>query len=249
MDPARLSRHEGGGTVTTTPGAISALVVEDAPEAAALTAELLRSAGLEVSVAGDGAAALAAVTSGRFDLILLDIGLPDTDGIELCRQVRGLTDAYIVMLTASDDEIDKVVTFKLGADDYVTKPYSPRELLARIEALMRRSRREAPPSLSVRRYGGLEVHPDAHRVVVDGQDVTLTRIEFAILDVLTEHPGRVLSRDALRERVWGADWFTGDHVVDVHMANLRRKIDPLDGPSRILTIRGVGFRMAETGTA
>lgn len=226
------------------PNQLAALVVEDAPEAATLTAELLRSVGFRATIAADGGEAIEAVPRGRFDLILLDIGLPDTDGVELCRLVREMTDAYIVMLTASDDEIDKVVTLKLGADDYITKPYSPREFLARIEALMRRSRREAPPSLAVRRIGGLAIYPDAHRVVVDGADVTLTRIEFAILDVLTEHPERVLSRDTLRERVWGADWFTGDHVVDVHMANLRRKIDPPEGTTRITTVRGVGYRMS-----
>ena len=234
--------------VTPEPAEHSVLVVEDAPEAAALTAELLRSAGFRPTVVGDGAGALRAVPDGAFDLVLLDIGLPDTDGVDLCRQIRELTDAYIVMLTASDDEIDKVVTLKLGADDYITKPYSPREFLARIEALLRRSRRTTTRTVSARRFGDLVVFPDAHRVVVDGVDVTLTRIEFAILDVLTEHPGRVLSRDKLRERVWGADWFTGDHVVDVHMANLRRKIDSPEGPSRILTIRGVGFRMAESGS-
>ncbi len=221
------------------------LIIEDAPDAAELAAELVRSAGHTPVVASDGSSALELVRSTGPDLILLDIGLPDTDGIDLCRQIRELTDAFLVMLTASDDEVDKVVTLKLGADDYVTKPYSPRELLARIEALLRRNRREPEANLDERRVGALAVYPDAHRVTVDGQEVTLTRIEFAILDVLTEHPERVLSRDTLRERVWGADWFTGDHVVDVHMANLRKKIDPVDGPSRIRTVRGVGFRMAD----
>jgi DNA-binding response OmpR family regulator len=215
------------------------LIIEDAPDAAQLAAELVRSAGLTPVIASDGATALDLIRSSSPDLILLDIGLPDTDGIELCRRIRELTVAFVVMLTASDDEVDKVVTFKLGADDYVTKPYSPRELLARIEALLRRSRREPEADLTERKIGDLRVLPDAHRVTVAGEDVTLTRIEFAILDVLTEHPERVLSR------VWGADWFTGDHVVDVHMANLRKKIDPPGGPSRIHTVRGVGFRMAD----
>lgn len=222
------------------------LIIEDAPEAAELATALLRNAGYETATAADGASALDQVRSSRPDVILLDLGLPDTDGIDLCRQIREVTGAYLIMLTARTDEVDKVLGFKLGADDYVTKPYSPRELLARIEALLRRSRNEPEPDAESRTIGDLVVHPDAHRVTVSGVEVPLTRIEFAILDVLTERPDRVLSRETLRERVWGADWFTGDHVVDVHMANLRKKIDgDSDGESRIRTVRGVGYRMAD----
>jgi DNA-binding response OmpR family regulator len=220
------------------------LIIEDAPEAAELATALLRNAGYDTATAADGAGALEQVRSTRPDVILLDLGLPDTDGIDLCRQIREVTNAYLIMLTARADEVDKVLGFKLGADDYVTKPYSPRELLARIEALLRRSRTEPEPDTETRTIGDLVVHPDAHRVTVDGTEVPLTRIEFAILDVLTERPDRVLSRETLRERVWGADWFTGDHVVDVHMANLRKKIDG-DGESHIRTVRGVGYRMAD----
>jgi DNA-binding response OmpR family regulator len=224
------------------------LIVEDAPEAAELATALLRGAGFDTSTAGTGQAAMELARAHRPDVILLDLGLPDADGTELCRSLREFSDAYIVMLTSRDDEIDKVLGLKLGADDYVTKPYSPRELLARVEALLRRPRAGAMDVEAERRIGELSILPEAHRVLVQGEEVPLTRIEFAILDALSERPDRVLSRDTLRERVWGADWYSGDHVVDVHMANLRKKIDR-NGTSHIRTVRGVGYRMAEVDAA
>jgi DNA-binding response OmpR family regulator len=224
------------------------LIVEDAPEAAELATALLRGAGFDTSTAGTGQAAMELARAHRPDVILLDLGLPDADGTELCRSLREFSDAYIVMLTSRDDEIDKVLGLKLGADDYVTKPYSPRELLARVEALLRRPRAGAMDVEAERRIGELSILPEAHRVLVQGEEVPLTRIEFAILDALSERPDRVLSRDTLRERVWGADWYSGDHVVDVHMANLRKKIDR-NGTSYIRTVRGVGYRMAEVDAA
>jgi DNA-binding response OmpR family regulator len=220
------------------------LIVEDAPEAAELATALLRGAGFDTSTAGTGQAAMELTRAHRPDVILLDLGLPDADGTELCRSLREFSDAYIVMLTSRDDEIDKVLGLKLGADDYVTKPYSPRELLARVEALLRRPRAGAAGIEAERRIGELSILPEAHRVLLNGEEVPLTRIEFAILDALSERPDRVLSRDTLRERVWGADWYSGDHVVDVHMANLRKKIDR-NGTRHIRTVRGVGYRMAE----
>jgi DNA-binding response OmpR family regulator len=220
------------------------LIVEDAPEAAELATALLRNAGYETSTAATGEAALDLARAHRPDVILLDLGLPDTDGTDLCSSLRAFSDAYIVMLTSRSDEIDKVLGLKLGADDYVTKPYSPRELLARLEAALRRSRPMEAAGSSERRLGDLIVQPEAHQVLLDDQEVPLTKIEFAILDALSERPDRVLSRASLRERVWGEDWFSGDHVVDVHMANLRKKLD-VNGRSHIRTIRGVGYRMAE----
>jgi DNA-binding response OmpR family regulator len=220
------------------------LIVEDAPEAAELATALLRGAGFDTSTAGTGQAAMELARAHQPDVILLDLGLPDADGTDLCRSLREFSDAYIVMLTSRDEEVDKVLGLKLGADDYVTKPYSPRELLARVEALLRRPRVGADAADAERRIGELLVIPEAHQVLVDGEEVPLTRIEFAILDALTERPDRVLSRESLRERVWGADWYSGDHVVDVHMANLRKKIDR-NGTNHIRTVRGVGYRMAE----
>jgi len=220
------------------------LIVEDAPEAAELATALLRGAGFDTSSAGTGQAAMELARAHQPDVILLDLGLPDADGTDLCRSLREFSDAYIVMLTSRDDEVDKVLGLKLGADDYVTKPYSPRELLARVEALLRRPRAASDAAEFERRIGELLILPEAHQVLIDGEEVPLTRIEFAILDALTERPDRVLSRESLRERVWGADWYSGDHVVDVHMANLRKKIDR-NGTNHIRTVRGVGYRMSE----
>jgi DNA-binding response OmpR family regulator len=220
------------------------LIVEDAPEAAELATALLRNAGYTTSTASSGSAALDATRAVRPDLILLDLGLPDIDGTDLCRQLREVTDAYVLMLTARDDEVDKVLGLKLGADDYVTKPYSPRELLARIEALLRRDCRRANRSSGVRRIGELLIDPEAHRVSVGEADVAVTRTEFALLDALSERPGRVMSREALQERVWGAGWLAGNHVLDTHMANLRKKLGPA-GRRHLRTVRGVGYQIVE----
>jgi DNA-binding response OmpR family regulator len=220
------------------------LVVEDAPDALELATATLRSAGHTTSAATTAVEALRSVRARPPEVILLDLGLPDADGTDLCRELRGISDAYILMLTARDDEVDKVLGLKLGADDYVTKPYSPRELTARIEALLRRPRNAVAEPVDERHVGDLVVRPLSHDVLLDGRSLQLTRIEFAILDALTESPSRVLSREQLRSRVWGDDWFAGDHSLDVHMANLRRKIDA-NGVAHIRTVRGVGYRMAE----
>jgi len=224
----------------------SVLIVEDAPDALELATALLRGAGHETTAATSASAAREAARSRQPDVILLDLGLPDADGTDLCRELRDMSDAYIIMLTSRDDELDKVLGLKLGADDYVTKPYSPRELLARIEALLRRSRATTERADAERRIGDMVVRPDAHEVTIEDTPANLTRIEFALLDALTEQPGRVLSREALQARVWGDDWYTGDHALDVHIANLRKKIDH-NGVAHIRTVRGVGYRMAEAG--
>jgi DNA-binding response OmpR family regulator len=235
-------RHDG-------PDMTHVLIIEDAPDAAELATALLRSSGYDTSSATTAAGAIDQARALRPDAILLDLGLPDGDGIDLCRELRELGDAPIIILTSRDDEVDKVLALKLGADDYVTKPYSPRELLARIEAVLRRSRSRPSSPGDERRIGDLVVRPASHQAHIGDRELGLTRTEFAILSALTEYPDRVLSRAALRERVWGADWYAGDHVVDVHMANLRRKLDAgTDGPSRIRTVRGVGYRMALPGS-
>jgi DNA-binding response OmpR family regulator len=223
-----------------------ALVIEDAPEAAELATALLRRAGFEPSCAGTGAAGIELARSLRPTLILLDLGLPDADGTDVCEAIRAFSDAYLVMLSSRDSEADKVLGLKLGADDYLTKPYSPRELLARIEALMRRPRPGgvmAGRDAVERRFGELVVQPDAHLVSVGGRTVHLTRTEFAIIDALSERPERVVTRAELLRRVWGDTWGDDYHVVDVHVANLRKKVDR--GPhSFIRTVRGVGYSMA-----
>lgn len=225
------------------------LVVDDAPEFLELISSMLRKEGYDVSEAPDGNTGVELAREIDPDLVVLDLTLPDIDGMEVCRQLREFTDAYIIMCTARDEEIDRVMGLKTGADDYVTKPFSPREVAARVEAMLRRPRGGSSESGGAddeddaRTFEDLVIHPLAREVEVAGAAVELTRIEFDILDVLSERPRMVHSRAVLRERVWGENWFGDDHVVDVHIANLRKKIDVGDGPSHVRTVRGVGYRM------
>jgi DNA-binding response OmpR family regulator len=219
--------------------------VEDAPEYVDLIVPLLHREGHAVSVAGDGAEAVEVARSIGPDLIVLDLALPGTDGLDVCRQVRAFSDAYIIMVTSRSDEVDRVVGLEIGADDYLTKPFSPRELLARVRALLRRPRTGGAATVGggIREVGSLHIDTLARTVHVSGEEVSLTRIEFDLLDTLASNPAMVFSRALLRERVWGADWLAGDHVVDVHIANLRKKIDRGRRPGRIRTVRGVGYQL------
>jgi DNA-binding response OmpR family regulator len=217
-----------------------ALVVDDAPENRMLVSALLAQQGFTVDQASDGGEAVAVATAGDHDLIVLDLGLPDIDGLEVCRRVRPHTEAHVLMLTAADTELDKVVGFDAGADDYVTKPFSVAELMGRVKAVLRRHRRD--PGL--RRLGALAVDPLAREATLGGVPLELTRIEFDLLDTLSEQPRVAFSRAQLLERVWGESWFGDDHVVDVHVSNLRRK---LGDPAYVATVRGVGYRMGAAG--
>ena len=220
-----------------------ALVVDDEAPLASLVRSYLEREGFEVETAGDGETGVRLAHERRPDVIVLDLLLPGIDGIEACRQIRAFSDAYILVLTAKAEEVDKIVGLSTGADDYVTKPFSPGELVARVRALMRRPREGATPSLVIRRFGDLEVDPLALEVRRGGEPVELTRLEFALLDVLSEQPRVAFSRGQLVERVWGP-WFGDDHVVDVHVANLRRKLgDDARRGRYIRTVRGVGYRM------
>jgi DNA-binding response OmpR family regulator len=230
----------------TLPGStLRALVVEDAPEQRELISALLRREGFAVDGVGDGDAALAAVAAGSPDLVLLDVGLPGMDGIETCRRLREASDAYVVMLTAHDSEVDKVLGLSMGADDYVTKPFSPGELVARVRALLRRPRHvPSPAPAPAREFGALAVDAAARTAVLDGAELELTRTEFDLLDVLSAEPRVAFSRPVLLERVWGPGWFGDDHLVDVHVSNLRRKLgDDPRAPRYVRTVRGVGYRM------
>ena len=224
------------------------LVVDDEVDLAELVAEYLRKAGLEVAVRHDGTEAVVAVRDFAPDVLVLDLGLPGIDGIEVCRQVRTFSDCHVLMLTARDDEVDKIVGLSVGADDYVTKPFSPRELVARVQAMLRRARTgPAPAPARPDRelvVGDLVVDEAAREVRVGGEPVALTRIEFDLLAALAAHPQVVLSRRQLVEMVWDAAW-TGDaHLVDVHIGRIRKKLgDEAAGPKFIQTIRGVGYRM------
>jgi DNA-binding response OmpR family regulator len=213
-----------------------------------LVSALLIQQGFAVAQAADGAGAVAAAEQHPLDLIVLDIGLPDIDGVEVCRRVRKFSDAHVLMLTAQDTELDKVVGFEAGADDYVTKPFSIAELVGRCKAVLRRvtNRPAAPaaPATPIRTFGSLTVDPLAREVVLDGETLELTRIEFDLLDTLTAEPRVAFSRAQLLERVWGPNWFGDDHLVDVHVSNLRRKLaDDPRSPDFVCTVRGVGYRM------
>lgn len=225
-----------------------ALVVDDEAPLAALVRSYLEREGFEVETAGDGETGIRIARERRPDVVVLDLMLPGIDGIEACRQIRTFSDAYILMLTAKAEEVDKIIGLSTGADDYVTKPFSPGELVARVRALMRRPRSDAAPELAVRRFGALEVDPLAREVRMDGEPVELTRLELALLDALSEQPRVAFTREQLLERVWG-QWFGDEHVVDVHVANLRRKLgDDARAGRYVRTVRGVGYRMGTGGT-
>jgi DNA-binding response OmpR family regulator len=225
------------------PHAFQALVIEDAPDMRLIATRLLRTKGFEVAEAEDGERGLALARELDPDLILLDLSLPRLDGLEVCRRLRDFSDAYIVIVTGREDELDKVEGLTVGADDYVTKPYSPRELAARIHAMLRRPRTAIEHAATARLVGDLSIDVGARAVKVGDEPVELTRTEFELLAALSERPGGVLSRETLLERVWGPNWFGDAHVVDVHISHLRRKISAARG--RVQTVRGVGFRLVD----
>jgi len=219
------------------------LVVEDAPEYAELVSVVLGRAGHHVRLAPDIGVAVTAMTNRMPDLVVLDLALPDGDGLDLCRAIREHSDAYVLVVSGRAEAADTLMGFRLGADDFVLKPFSGRELLARVEALLRRPR-GGEAVVSVRSFGELRIDPASREVTVAGVDVDLTRIEFDLLDMMASNPRTVLARQQLLDHVWGPGWFGDDHVVDVHVANLRKKIDLPDRPSFVRTVRGVGYSMA-----
>ena len=217
-----------------------ALVIEDSPEITLLVRGLLEKEGYSVAATPRGTQGLEWARSKNPELVILDLSLPDRDGVEVCRELRSFSDAYVVMVTARDDEVDKIVGLTVGADDYVTKPISPRELAARIRAMRRRPRVAAQQES--RDFGRLMVDPVAREVKVDGEDVELTKIEFDILDLLSSSPRRTFTREQVLVSVWG-EWFGDDHVIEVHVGKLRKKLgESAAQPHHIRTLRGVGYR-------
>lgn len=234
-----MSEHDAGRDTRV-------LVVDDEPVLAGTVAAYLDRALFATRVEHDGRAAVAAARAWHPDVIVLDVGLPGIDGFEVARQVRTFSDCYILMLTARDDELDLLVGLSSGADDYMTKPFSARELVARVQVLMRRPRTTGPaaPPPAVRRFGALEIDPHAREVRLDGTLVDLTRTEFDLLDALSAEPRRVFTRAQLMAAVWGEGWVGDEHVVDVHLAHVRKKLgDDATRPRWISTVRGVGYRM------
>jgi len=222
------------------------VVVDDERPLVDLVARYLRREGYEVHAAYDGEEALEVIGRVIPDVIVLDLMLPGIDGLEVARRVREDTDAYIVMLTARTEEVDRIVGLRVGADDYVTKPFSPNELVARIQAMLRRPRKAAPATDDVRRFGELEIDAAAREVRIAGVPVELTRLEFDLLEALSVQPRMVLAKQQLLDLVWGSSEYRDDHVVAVHIANLRRKLgDTSDEPRFIRTVRGVGYRMVD----
>ena len=220
------------------------LVVEDEDSFSDALSYMLRKEGFEVSVAATGTQALTEFDRTGADIVLLDLMLPEMSGTEVCRQLRAKTNVPIIMVTARDAEIDKVVGLEIGADDYVTKPYSPRELVARIRAVLRRNANEsveiAAPTLSA---GPVRMDVERHVVSVSGEAVPLPLKEFELLELLLRNAGRVLTRGQLIDRVWGADYVGDTKTLDVHVKRLRSKIEPEpSAPRYLITVRGLGYK-------
>lgn len=222
------------------------LVVDDEGPIREIVRRYLQADGIDVIEAADGATAIEQFNTHRPDVVVLDVMLPGFDGIEVLRRIRATSDAYVLMLTARTEETDRVVGLSVGADDYVTKPFSPRELSARVKALLRRP--HMPEAMTAGgRFGELSIDADRHEVHVRGQRVGLSVLEFDLLVALSSAPGRVFSRRQLLERVWGFDFFGDERVVDVHIRNLRRALgDDADTPTWVATVRGVGYKFLES---
>ncbi len=220
------------------------LVVDDEPHIVELVRYNLLQEGYDVVTAHDGTEAVERTQREHPDLIILDIMLPYTDGLEVCRQLRRGSSVPIIMLTAKDGELERVVGLEIGADDYVTKPFSPRELVARVRAILRRTTRDggSAPAEPLR-GGGLTLDPTTHEVTLNGRQIELTAKEFELLKLLLSHPNRVFTRDFLLEHIWGYDYFGSTRTVDMHISRLREKIeDDTAAPTFIVTVRGVGYK-------
>jgi DNA-binding response OmpR family regulator len=225
------------------------LVVDDEPKIAALARDYLEHAGFAVVTAADGQAALEAVGRTRPDLVVLDLGLPEVDGLDVTRAIRRDSSLPIVMLTARDDEIDKLLGLELGADDYLTKPFSPRELVARVKAVLRRvdaGRQPEPEDREVVRAGDLTLDLPRMRADIEGRAVELTPTEFQLLATMAAQPGRIFTRSQLLDAVHGVAFESYERAIDTHVKNIRRKLEPDPRePRYVLTVYGVGYRFAD----
>ena len=224
----------------------SILVVDDEPRIADLARDYLEHAGFEVRIAATGEAALDGIRRDRPDLVVLDLGLPGIDGLDVTREIRRGSNVPVIMLTARDDELDRLVGLELGADDYVTKPFSPRELVARVRAVLRRVDAGREPAADVVRVGDVTLDVPRMRVDVAGRSVDLTPTEFALLATLARQPGRIFTRSQLLDAVHGVAFESYERAIDTHIKNIRRKLEPDPRrPSHILTVYGVGYRFAD----
>ena len=224
------------------------LVVEDEMKIARLVRDYLKEAGFDVIVAGDGEAALASVRGRAPDLVVLDLGLPGRDGLDVVRELRGRGDTPIVMLTARGEETDRIVGLELGADDYVVKPFSPKELVARVRAVLRRTGAASVVGHGGApiRVGGVEIDPSRMRVTVEGRQVDLTPTELQLVATLAREPGRVFTRGQLLDAIHGIALETYERAIDAHVKNVRKKIEPdPHAPRYVMTVHGVGYRFAD----
>ncbi|GAA1346619.1 response regulator transcription factor [Arthrobacter roseus] len=250
----------------TSPEYRSAVIVDDDQDIRELLTATLESNGFTILTSGTGRHGVELIREHNPDLITLDLNLPDIDGVEVCRQARAMTDAYIVMVTARQDEIDRLIGLEIGADDFLVKPFSPRELQARVAAMFRRPRTSvrradtAPipavvepspePEHTLLRHGPLAVDIEGRIASLDEEELSLTRTEFDLLATLLSAPRRVWSRESLLAKVWGEAWVSDQHLVEVHMRNLRKKLgDKAADPRFIRTVRGVGYRLMPGGRA
>jgi DNA-binding response OmpR family regulator len=222
------------------------LVVEDEAKIAWLVRDYLEHAGFEVVMSANGDSALAEARRARPDLVVLDLGLPDRDGLDVARSLRSLSNVPIVMLTARGEETDRIVGLELGADDYVVKPFSPRELVARVRSVLRRATGSSDDGAEVVRVAGVEIDMPRMRVTVEGRRVELTATEFQLLSRLATQPGRVFTRGQLLDALHGLAIESYERAIDAHVKNIRKKIEPRPGrPRYLLTVHGVGYRFAD----
>ena len=224
----------------------SVLVVDDDPGVLDVVSFMLRREGYDVDEETEGAAALAAARDRRYDIVILDVMLPGMSGTDVCRELRAESDVPILMLTARDAEIDRVLGLELGADDYVTKPFSAVELLSRVRAILRRRELDRANGIgaAVRDLGGLHIDLGRHEVLVDGNRVHLTLSEFKVLALLAAQPDAVVSRRELMQHLWASEHVGDEHACEVHISNLRRKIErDASQPQRLVTVRGLGYKL------
>jgi len=224
------------------------LLIEDDARLAEMVKDYLGQSGFVVTIAETGAEGLAKQGAGRFDAVLLDLMLPDMDGLEVCRTFRARDNIPILMLTAKGDPMDRIVGLELGADDYLPKPFEPRELLARLRAILRRGRIDDHES-QILQFGRLEIDSGAMKARLDGSECTLTAHQFKLLEIMAQAPGRVLNRDHLMDRLKGENLEAFDRSIDVHISRIRAEIeDDPKHPRRVITVRGAGYVFAENQT-
>jgi DNA-binding response OmpR family regulator len=220
------------------------LVVDDEPAIVDAVAYALRASGFDVDAFGDGESALEAARANGYDVLVLDVRLPGLSGLEICRRLRGESDVPILMLTAMDAEVDRVLGLEAGADDYVTKPFSVAELVSRVRAILRRRELDRAAGGGVRRVGSLELDVNRHEVRIDGRKIRLTPSEFRLLALLAQEPERVYTRREIMQHLWDSTYVGDQRACDIHVSNLRRKIEETPGrPQRLVTVRGVGYKL------